>query len=324
MMQLLFPLLAFLISVLAYWQPALLATWKPAIVPLLGVVMFTMGIGLGPADFRRILLRPAVMGIGVLMQFLLMPAIAVGLAWLLDLSRDLAIGLILVGTCPGGTASNVMTYLARGDVALSISLTTISTLLSVFMTPFLTWLLIGQMVDVPALAMLFSVLKIIILPVMLGVLVNRWLGRQLVPLQRWFPWLSVLAIVLIIGIIVALNAVQLAELVWPVVLAVSLHNLLGLGLAYWLARKLGFGPIVCRTLAIEVGMQNSGLGVALALKFFGPLSALPGAIFSIWHNISGACLAACWACGDKGREQALSPGIAPAAQYMQHNSLNKP
>ena len=308
-MNLLFPILAILISMLAAWQPSLLAGWKQAIVPLLGVVMFTMGISLGPADFRRTLRRPKLMGIGVLMQFLLMPLIAWVLVWLLDLPRELAIGVILVGTCPGGTASNVMTYLARGDVALSISLTTLSTLLSVGMTPLLSWLMIGQMVEVPALAMLASIFRIIILPVLLGVLANHYLGRWLAPLQRGFPWLSMLAIVLIIGIIVALNAGQLSRLAWPVVLAVSLHNLLGLGLAYRLARMLGYGPAICRTLAIEVGMQNSGLGVALALKFFGPLAALPGAVFSIWHNISGACLAAYWVRGDDRRE-ALRDGAS--------------
>ncbi len=305
-MKLLFPLLAILMSSLAAWQPALLAGGKPAIVPLLGLVMLAMGISLRPADFHHILRRPQVMAVGVLMQFLLMPLIAWLLVRLLSLPRELAIGVILVGTCPGGTASNVMTYLARGDVALSISLTTLSTLLSVFMTPLLTLLLIGRVVEVPALAMLASILRIIILPVLLGVLANHYLGRWLGPLKGVFPWLSMLAIVLIIGIIVALNAGQIAGLAPAVVLAVTMHNLLGLWLAYSLARAMGYGPAICRTLAIEVGMQNSGLGVALALKFFSPLAALPAAVFSIWHNISGACLAAVWARHDSGRRLAMN------------------
>ncbi len=299
-MTLWFPLLALAGSALALFQPGLFAPLRPAIVPLLGLVMFGMGMTLTPASFAAALSRPALIVAGVAMQYTLMPLIAWGLAALLGLEPMLAAGVVLVGSCPGGTASNVICYLARGDVALSITLTTVSTLLSVLATPLLTWSLIGQKVEVPALAMLFSIVKIILLPVGLGLLVGRLLGGRIRPLLHWFPRLSVAAIVLIIAIIVALNEGQLAHLAGVTLLAVVLHNLLGLAAAWWLAGLAGCDEAVRRTLAIEVGMQNSGLGVALALKHFSAAAALPGAVYSIWHNLSGASLAAWWSRGRGG------------------------
>ncbi|RME32987.1 MAG: bile acid:sodium symporter family protein [Gammaproteobacteria bacterium] len=289
-----FPLLAVVASVLAMAWPQLLVPLKPAIVPLLGVVMFGMGMTLTPASFAGVLSRPRLIATGVAMQYTLMPLIAWSLGRLLGLDPLLAAGVVLVGSCPGGTASNVICYLARGDVALSITLTALSTLLSVLATPLLTWLLIGQRVEVPAGAMLLSILKIVILPVVLGLIISRLLGRRVGPVLHLFPLLSVAAIVLIIAIIVALNAGRLASLALPVVLAVMLHNLLGLGAAWGMASLLGYDERTRRTLAIEVGMQNSGLGVALALKHFTAAAALPGAVYSIWHNLSGAALAAWW------------------------------
>lgn len=201
---------------------------------------------------------------------------------------------MLVGACPGGTASNVICYLARGDVALSITLTAVSTLLAVVLTPALTWLYVGQTVPVPVWQMLLSVVKIVILPVTLGVLANRLLGKRAEPLSELFPALSVAAIVVIIAIIVALNRGQLGGIALTVAVAVALHNLIGLGGGYWIVRRLGHDLRTARTLAIEVGMQNSGLGVALAIKYFTPAAALPGALFSIWHNPTGSLLAGFW------------------------------
>ncbi len=289
-----FPLFALAGSALAWWQPALLIPLRPAIVPLLGVVMFGMGMTLTPASFAAALSRPGLIALGVSMQYTLMPMIAWGLTRLLGLDPLLAAGVVLVGSCPGGTASNVICYLARGDVALSITLTSVSTLLSVLATPLLTWLLIGQKVDVPAMAMLLSIVKIILLPVGLGLLAGRLLGARIRPVLHWFPLISVAAIVLIIAIIVALNHGQLASLAAPVVTAVVLHNLLGLAAAWGISGLLGYDETVRRTLTIEVGMQNSGLGVALALKHFAASAALPGAVYSIWHNLSGAALAGFW------------------------------
>ncbi|MCF1183067.1 bile acid:sodium symporter family protein [Marichromatium gracile] len=290
----LFPLWALAASLLALTFPEPLAALKPGIVPLLGVVMFGMGATLSPGQFTAVLRRPGVIGLGVASQYLLMPfaAWAIGLA--LGLPPQLLAGLVLVGAAPGGTASNVICYLARGDLALSIILTTVSTLLAVVLTPVLTLLYVGERVAVPALDMFWSILRIVLVPVALGVLVNRLLGARVAMFERVFPLISVAAIVFIIAVIVALNHDQLVTLGPLVALAVVLHNLTGLSLGYTLARLLGQGEARARTLAIEVGMQNSGLAVALAIKSFSAAAALPGALFSIWHNLSGALLAAWW------------------------------
>lgn len=291
----LFPVWALVASALALLHPHWFTGLKAAIVPLLGLVMFGMGMSLTPANFAEVLRRPRVLALGVFLQFLLMPLLAWGLAAVLALPPYLAAGLILVGSCPGGTASNVICYLARGDVALSITLTTLSTLLAVFLTPLLTWAYVGQSVPVPVWDMLLSILKMVIVPVLLGVALNRYWGPRLGVAKRVFPLVSVFSIVVIIAIIVALNEARLQSLAWVVGLAVVSHNLLGLLGGYWLARALRYSPRIARTLSIEVGMQNSGLGVALAVQYLTPLAALPGALFSIWHNLAGSAVAAVWA-----------------------------
>jgi BASS family bile acid:Na+ symporter len=290
-----FPYIAILVSAVAVLYPAAFTPAKAAIAPLLGLVMFGMGMTLTLADFSRVVRRPQVVALGVVLQYALMPAIAWAVAAVLGLPPQLAAGLILVGACPGGTASNVICYLAHGDVALSITLTAISTLLAVVATPYLTWIYAGHTVPVPAADMLVSVAEVVLLPVALGVAGRLWLGPRLRAVESLFPLLSVVAIVAIIAIIVAVNQPQLGRLGAAVVAAAMLHNLLGLAGGYWLPRAFGYDTRVCRTLAIEVGMQNSGLGVALAIKHFSAAAALPGAVFSIWHNLSGATLATHWA-----------------------------
>lgn len=290
----LFPLWALLFSIAAYLQPSLFTDLKAAIVPLLGLVMFGMGMTLKADDFLQVLRRPKVIGLGVGLQFLLMPAFAWLLAMALDLPPAIAAGLILVGACPGGTASNVVCYLAKGDVALSITITTVATLLAVVATPALTLFYAGQIVDVPMVKMLISIAKIVLLPVMAGVVVNQLFGRHLNAVKQVFPLISVMAIVLIIAIIVALNQARIEQLAVTVALAVIAHNLLGMTAGYSLARLFGYDERIARTLSIEVGMQNSGLGVALASQYFAPAAALPGAIFSIWHNLSGSLAASFW------------------------------
>ena len=290
----LFPLWALLGSLLAWMVPGWFAPLKPAIVPLLGLVMFGMGMTLTGRDFLNVLQRPFPVFLGIAMQFLLMPFAAWALAVGAGLSPQLTVGLILVGCSPGGTASNVICYLARGDVALSITLTTASTLLAVLATPLLTLFYAGETVPVPVLDILITVFKIIFLPVMLGVLANHFFHRTLSPVLKVFPLLSVLSIVLIIMIIVALNHDSLANVASGLAAVVVLHNLVGLLGGYWLPRWLGRDERECRTLAIEVGMQNSGLAVALAVKYFSVTAALPGALFSIWHNLSGSLLAGIW------------------------------
>jgi len=290
----LFPLWVILFSCLAWWQPQWFMSAKPAIMPLLALIMFAMGLTLKVADFKRVMTQPLVVVIGVVLQFGLMPLLAWLIATLLELEPMIAVGLILVGACSGGTASNVMTYLAGGNVALSITMTAVSTLLAVFMTPWLSWLYIDTVIDVPIWAMFKSILLLVILPVAAGVFFNRVLSRFIRPILTICPMIAVLAIVFIIAIVVALNHSRMAELSWLIVLAVALHNVSGLALGYWVARLVGYSSVIARTLAIEVDMQNSGLAVALALNFFTPLAALPGAIFSIWHNISGSMFATLW------------------------------
>jgi BASS family bile acid:Na+ symporter len=290
----LFPLWAVAGSLLALAVPELFVPLKPAIVPLLGLVMFGMGITLTVQNFLTVLRRPLPVMLGVGLQFLVMPLAAWLIAVLLGLSPQLGAGLILLGCCPGGTASNVICYLARGDVALSITLTAVSTLLAVVATPLLALLYAGQTVPVPVFEMLQSIVRIILLPVMLGVAVNHFLHQRLAPLRAAFPFMSVLAIVVIIAIIVALNHGQLLHIAGGVAIAVVMHNFFGLLAGYWLPRWLGREARECRTLAIEVGMQNSGLAVALAVKYFSAAAALPGALFSIWHNLSGSFLAVYW------------------------------
>lgn len=302
MLTRLFPIWAIFLSLLALWQPDGFVWLKPAILPLLALIMFAMGLTLKLDDFRRVLNMPLLVTLGIALQFGLMPL----LAWLVSkafvLDPMLATGLILVGACSGGTASNVMTYLAGGDVALSITLTAVSTLLGVLLTPWLSWLYIDASITVPVWSMLQTILLLVIVPVSLGVAFNQFRPNWVRPMQAWCPLLAVLAIVLIIAIVVALNAGRMSSVTLPLLLAVASHNLAGLLMGYGLSRSLGFSPIVCRTLAIEVGMQNSGLAVALALKNFAAIAALPGALFSIWHNISGSLFAAFWQWKDRSKQ----------------------
>jgi len=291
----LFPLWALIISVWAWLQPGAFDTFGDWIVPLLAVVMFGMGLTLQVSDFERILRMPGLITTGLLLQYTIMPAAALTIATLFGFDPVMTAGMVLVGASPGGTASNVICYLARGNVALSISLTAISTLLAIVMTPLLALMLIGASIQVPADKMLLSILYMVIVPVALGVSVNRYAGHRLKPLRHVFPFISVAAIVFIIAIIIALNADQLGRIGIVLVAAVMLHNSIGLVFGYYAGRTLGYSTTECRTLAIEVGMQNSGLAVALAIQYFSAAAALAGAIFSIWHNLSGSMLAAFWA-----------------------------
>ncbi|MDX1351483.1 MAG: bile acid:sodium symporter family protein [Thiomicrorhabdus sp.] len=289
-----FPIWALLLSALAWWFPDGFVNLKSWIVPLLMMVMLGMGLTLSWQDFHRVWRQKSAVALGVALQYFIMPLSAWLLSWLMGLSLELTIGMLLVGATAGGTASNVITYLAKGDVALSVSMTLISTLASVVLLPLLTWLYIGQTVDVPMFSMFIMLLKMIIAPLLFGMLLNHFWHAKIQKLIGFFPVFSMLAILLIIAIVVALNANNLASVAFILVLAVMLHNLIGMLSGYWLSIKMGYNSVTARTVAIEVGMQNSGLSVALALKYFSAASALPGALFSIWHNISGAMFASYW------------------------------
>ena len=236
------------------------------------------------------------MGIGLAAQFLIMPFAAAGISKIFHLSPALAAGLILVGSCPGGTASNVMTYLAKGDVALSVTMTSCSTIAAVVATPYLMLWLAGEYVPVHPQELLMSILMIVIFPVLAGLIVRQFLADQARKIEAALPVLSVVFIVLIVACVVALSKGQLMETGALVFATVAAHNGPGLLLGYAMAKLAGLDAVRCRTIAIEVGMQNSGLGVALARKHFADvLVALPSAIFSVIQNITGPALANYWA-----------------------------
>lgn len=286
---------AALCAIIAFVSPETFK-WVLQYVPiLLGVVMFGMGLTLSPSDFKIITQHPKAVIIGVVAQFVIMPLVAYLLTRLFSLPPEVAVGVILVGCCPGGTASNVMTYLARGNVALSVAVTSVSTLLAPVLTPTVFYLLANQWLDISAVAMFWSILKMVLLPVVLGVLAHTLFKKQTEAAAAVLPLVSVAAIVLIVGAVVAASKAQIAQSGLLILGVVILHNGIGYLLGFLAAKICRLPYDAQKTLAIEVGMQNSGLGAALASAYFSPLSAVPSAIFSVWHNISGSLLASWWA-----------------------------
>ena len=281
-------------AVLALIFPSMLQQIRPTVINyLLGVVMFGMGLTLNLQDFKIVFSRPKDVMIGCLAQFTVMPLLAWGLARVFQLDEALALGVVLVGCCPGGTASNVITYLAKGDLALSVGMTGVSTLLAPFMTPFLTWALAGKSVNVDVVGMLLSILWVVILPIVVG-LVVKWIWPKFTEQATdYLPAFSSVAIAFIVSIVIAANANKLMAGGLMIVMVVILHNLCGLSLGYLIGQLLGLSDPKRRAISIEVGMQNSGLASSLATIHFAayPLATIPGAIFSVWHNISGALVA---------------------------------
>jgi len=281
-------------AVLSLIFPESLQQIRPTVINyLLGVVMFGMGLTLNLQDFKIVFSRPKDIIIGFLAQFTIMPLLAWGLARLFSLDEALALGVILVGCCPGGTASNVITYLAKGDLALSVGMTGVSTLFAPFLTPLLTWALAGKSVNVDVVGMLLSILWVVILPIVVGLIV-KWLWPKFTKeATDYLPAFSSIAIAAIVAIIISANASKLLAGGLIIVLVVILHNLCGLSLGYTIGRILGLAEAKKRAISIEVGMQNSGLASSLATIHFAayPLATIPGAIFSVWHNLSGAAVA---------------------------------
>ena len=298
-------MLVLLVAVLALLLPDVFSGIKPAVIsPLLGVIMFGMGLTLRTEDFRVVFSRPKDVMIGSLAQFTVMPLLAWVLSRLFALDEALTVGVVLVGCCPGGTASNVITYLAKGDLALSVGMTGVSTLLAPVVTPLLVWLLAGKTVDVDVLSMLLSILWVIILPIVAGLLVKRLWPRQTEAATAYLPALSSLAIAAIVLIIIAANAHKLTTGGWLIVVVVVLHNLCGLAIGYLIGLLLHLPVAKRRAVSIEVGMQNSGLASSLATLHFAayPLATIPGAVFSVWHNISGAVVARLYARTNKMKD----------------------
>ena len=261
---------------------------------LLMIVMFGMGLTMKPKDFALIIKRPKDILIGCAAQFIIMPALAFGLSKLFQLDPALTAGVVLVGTCPGGTSSNVMTYLSKGDVALSVGMTSVNTLLAPLLTPAITWLLLQTTVRVDVWSMFWSIIQVIIIPIALGFVINRFFGKITQKAVAVLPMISTIAICLIIATVVSHNAGKIYTSGVLVMVVVVLHNLLGYACGFGLGKLLRLTPEKVKALSIEIGMQNSGLATSLAGTAFSDLAmaTVPGALFSVWHNISGAILAA--------------------------------
>lgn len=286
-----FPLLVIVGGLIGFFAPGVvepISGWTPW---LLGIVMFGMGLTLTGKDFVYVAKQPLPVAIGVVAQFVIMPLTAVALTWILNLPPEIAAGVILVGCAPGGTSSNVVSYLARGDVALSVTMTSVSTLLAPILTPLLTLWLAGEHMDVSAGPMAWSIVKMVIIPVGLGLLVRLAAPRSVESVLPALPWVSVVAIAMIVAIVVAGSRDKLIQAGLIVLLAVVLHNAVGYALGYVTGKVSGQAEATSRTMAVEVGMQNSGMAATLAASYLSPLAALPAAVFSVWHNLSGAVLA---------------------------------
>lgn len=295
-------------AVFALFVPQAITGWLKTswVNPLLMIVMFGMGLTTNADDFVRVLKRPKDIIIGFCSQFLIMPLLAIALGKVFRLEDALLIGVVLVGTCPGGTSSNVMTFLSKGDVPLSISMTCVSTLCAPFMTPLLAKLLLSTTINVAFWPMFLSIIKVVLLPIALGLVINHFFGEKTKEVRNVLPLISVTAICLIIMAVVAASHTSLinvdpatgrmlgpnmnALMIIPVVI---LHNCLGYLLGYLVACAIGLNVAKRKALSIEVGMQNSGLATSLARTSFPDmaLATVPGAVFSVWHNFSGSLLA---------------------------------
>lgn len=285
------------VAALALFAPKTCSWIKTsAVTPLLSIVMFGMGLTLKPNDFKVVFTRPKDVIIGFISQFTIMPFLAWILTKIFHLSPELAIGVILVGTCPGGTSSNVMTYLSKGDVPLSVGMTAVSTIFAPILTPLLTKLYAGETVDVNTVAMLLSIVKVVLVPIVLGFVINYFFGKFTAQVVRILPLISTLAIIAIVAAVVSANSARMinaAKTSAIIIVVVILHNCLGYAIGYLVGKVLRLSTPKKRALSIEVGMQNSGLATSLATVHFAqyPLATIPGAVFSVWHNISGAVYA---------------------------------
>lgn len=280
-----------LFAVLGFLLPDLFRQLTPWIVTLLGIIMFGMGLTISGRDFAEVLRRPVNVGVGVASQFLIMPLLAVALTMIIPMSPEVAAGVILVGCCPGGTSSNVMTYLAKGDVALSVACTSVTTLMAPIVTPFLMLMLASEYLPVDAWAMFQSIVKVVLFPLALGFVAQKLLPAFVRAAVPALPLVSVTGIVLIVAAVVGASKGAIVQSGMMIFAVVVLHNMLGYLIGFIAARLAGLDLAARKAIAIETGMQNSGLAAALATAYFSPLTAVPAAIFSVWHNISGALVA---------------------------------
>lgn len=263
----------------------------------LGIIMFIMGITLKKEDLQIVFTRPKDILIGCVAQFTIMPLVAYFLAKAFNLPPALAVGLILLGTCPGGTASNVMTYLAKGDIAISIGMTTVSTLLAPLLTPALTYALAGQWVEINVLKMVFDIVKIVIIPITSGILLRHFFESHIEKYKNILVIVPIITIVMIMGLCVAPNKLNLLNANISLILAVCFHNWIGFGLGYLVGALTNMNNEKKKALSIEVGLQNSGLALGLATQFTNPLTVLPATLATVIHQLSGSILASMFAKG---------------------------
>ena len=306
-LTLLFPLWMMLASAMAlFWPEWLLPLNQGSVVVLtLAFVMLCMGLTLTFDDFRRIARMPRAVAIGFVAQYTIMPLLAWGIATRLDLPTYFAVGLILVGCCPGGTASNLVSYIAKADVALSVVMTVCSTMAAVILTPLLTQLFAGKLVPVDTWMLFKQTLQVVILPVVLGVLLNHWVPQLVQRVMPVAPLLSVLGVCMICALVFAANADTILTHGAELILAVALLHGGGFLMGYQFARILGCETQGARTISIEVGMQNSGLAIVLAKQAFPmqPLAPVVGAISVLMHSLVGSLLAAFWRARSSRRQQ---------------------
>ena len=282
----------FLFLIVGVFFPSTLLLFKNYIPVFLGLVMFLMGMTLELTDFKKILKKPSLFFFVTFLQFTIMPVAAFALVKTFNIPPELSLGVIILGCCPGGTASNLITYLCNGNVALSIVCTFFSTIVSVFLTPILIFLLSNKNIDIDVISLIKSSFFIVFLPVFFGLIFKIF-----VPMHKFLkllPKISEFFIAFIIGIIFSLNLNLLNQLSYSLFFCIVLHNLIGLCMGFLIGGFLGLSLREKKTISIEVGMQNSGLGMALSILHFSKIVALPSAIFSLWHNISAVGLVYCW------------------------------
>lgn len=309
-----FPLIIIVAFLFAFITPETVQPFAGYVTPALGIIMFGMGLTLTAPDFKMVAKRPLPILIGVVSQFVIMPLLGVALAWAFGLPPALAAGVVLVGSAPGGTSSNVISYLAKGDVALSVTMTTVSTLLAPIFTPLLTLWLAGSWMDVSASDMALSIIKIVIIPVAAGLVVRYVGGKYVKKFLPAMPWISVIGIAYVVMAVVSGSADKIVEAGAIVLIVVVLHNGLGYALGYLVAYLTGSSRAAARTTSVEVGMQNSGLAAGLATLHLSPEAALPAAVFSVWHNISGGLYASLLLRLDARRERREAE-IAQSVNY---------
>jgi len=300
-----FALWVILFAIIALIIPAAFV-WMKAYIPwVLGIIMLGMGMTMTIEEFKNVLAHPKAVVIGVVAHFVVMPSVAFFLCKIFNLPPEIAIGVILVGCCPGGTASNVITYMAKGNTALSVTCTSISTFLAPILTPAIFYVLASQWIPIDAGSMFIDILKVVIFPIILGVFLRTLFKQKTEQYIQIMPLISVIAIVVIVAAIIAASKASILQSGLLILGVVILHNGLGFLLGFWASRLFKLSYFDSKAVAIEVGMQNSGLGVTLAAIHFAasPITAVPSAIFSLWHNISGPALATYWAAKANRLEQ---------------------